>query len=109
MAALEVAKEGVWMKQFMTDLGVVPSARNPITLLCDNTGAIALAKELRFHKKTRHIKRCFNLICDYVEGEDVNICKVHMDLNAGDPLTKPLPLAKRDQHQNCMGVIFITM
>ena len=59
------------MKQFMTDLGVVPSALNPITLFCDNTGAIALAKEPRFHKKTRHIKRRFNLIRDYVEGEDI--------------------------------------
>ena len=77
MAASEAAKEGVWMKQFMTDLGVVPSALNPITLFSDNTGAIALAKEPRFHKKSRHIKRCFNLIRDYVEGEDVNICKVH--------------------------------
>ena len=56
MAASEAAKEGVWMKQFMTDLGVVPSALDPITLFCDNTGAIALAKEPRFHKKTRHIK-----------------------------------------------------
>ena len=109
MAASEAAKEGVWMKQFMTDLGVVPSALDPITLFCDNTGAIALAKEPRFHKKTRHIKRRFNLIRDYVEGEDVNICKVHTDLNVADPLTKPLPRAKHDQHQNCMGVRFITM
>ena len=97
------------MKQFMTDLGVVPSALNPITLFCDNTGAIALAKEPRFHKKSRHIKRRFNLIRDYVEGEDVNICKVHTDLNVADPLTKPLPRPKHDRHQNCMGVRFITM
>ena len=109
MAASKAAKEGVWMKQFMMDLGVVPTALNPITLLCDNTGAIALAKEPRFHKKTRQIKRCFNLICDYVEGEDVNICKVHTDLNIADVLTKPLPRAKHDQHQNYMGVRFITM
>ena len=66
----------------------MPSALNPITLFCDNTGAIALAKEPRFHKKSRHIKRRFNLIRDYVEGEDVNICKVHTDLNVADPLTK---------------------
>ena len=109
MAASKAAKEGVWMKQFMMDLGVVPSALNPIALFCDNTGAIALAKEPRFHKKTRHVKRCFNLIRDYVEGEDVNICKVHTDLNVADPLTKPLPRAKHDQHQNCMGVRFIPM
>jgi hypothetical protein len=109
IAASEAAKEGVWMKQFMTDLGVVPSALDPMTLFCDNTGAIALAKEPRFHKRTRHIKRRFNSIRDAIKEEDINICKVHMDLNVADPLTKPLPRAKHDQHQNSMGVRFITM
>ena len=50
------------MKEFITDLGVIPSASGPMTLFCDNAGAIALAKEPRFHKKTRHIKRRFNSI-----------------------------------------------
>ena len=93
----------------MTDLGVVPSALDPMTLLCDNTGAIALAKEPRFPKRTRHIKRRFNSIRDYIKEEGMNICKVHTDLNVADPLTKPLPRAKHDQHQNSMGVRFITM
>ena len=109
MAASKTAKEGVWMKQFMMDLGVVPSALNPISLFCDNTSAIALANKPRFHKRTRHIKRRFNSICDYIKVEDINICKVHTDLNVADPLTKPLPRAKHDQHQNCMGVRFIKM
>ena len=97
------------MKQFMTDLGVVPSALDQMTLLCDNTGAIALAKEPRFHKRTRHIKRPFNSIRDYIKEEDINICKVHTDLNIANPLTKPLPRAKHDQHPNYIGVRFITM
>ena len=97
------------MKQFMTDLGVVPSALDPMTLFCDNTGDIALAKEPRFHKRTRHIKRRFNSIRNYIKGGDINICKVHTDQNVADPLTKPLPRAKHEQHQNCMGVQFITM
>jgi hypothetical protein len=109
IAASEAAKEGVWMKQFMTDLGVVPSALNPVDLFCDNTGDTALAKEPRFHKRTRHIKRSINSIWYYIEEKDINICKVHTDLNVADPLTKPLPRAKHDQHQNCMGVRFITM
>ena len=56
MAASEAAHEAIWVKEFITDLGVVPSALNPMTLFCDNTGAIALAKEPRFHKRTGHIK-----------------------------------------------------
>ena len=52
MAALEAAQEAVWVKEFITDLGVIPNASGPMTLFCDNTGAIALAKEPRFHRKT---------------------------------------------------------
>ena len=48
------------MKEFISDLGVIPSASGPMTIFCDNTRAIALAKESRFHKRTKHIKRRFN-------------------------------------------------
>ena len=49
-------------------------------------------------KKTRHIKRRFNSIRENVQDGAIDICKVHMDLNVADPLTKPLPRAKHDQH-----------
>ena len=51
IAASEAANEGVWMKEFISDLGVIPSASGPMKIFCDNTGAIALAKESRFHKR----------------------------------------------------------
>ena len=109
MSASEAAHEAIWVKEFITDLGVIPNVSGPIKLFCDNTGAIALAKEPRFHKKTRHIKRRFNSIRENVQDGDIDICKVHTDLNVADPLTKPLSRAKHDQHQNSMGVRFITM
>jgi hypothetical protein len=36
IAASEAAKEGVWIKKFVTELGVVPSASGPMELYCDN-------------------------------------------------------------------------
>ena len=74
------------MKEFITDLGVIPSASSPMTLFCDNTGAIAITKEPRFHKKTKHIKRRFNSIRNYVQDGDIDICKVHTDLNVADQI-----------------------
>ena len=62
ITASEAANEGVWMKEFISDLGVIPSASEPMKIFCDNTGAIAFAKESRFHKRTKHIKRHFNSI-----------------------------------------------
>ena len=86
------------MKEFISDLGVIPSALGQMKIFCDNTGASALAKESRFHKRTKHIKRCFNSIHEKVKDGDIEICKVHADLNVADPLTKPLPWAKHDLH-----------
>ena len=97
------------MKEFISDLGVIPSASGPMEIFCDNTGEIALAKESRFHKRTKHIKRCFNSIRDQVKEGDIEICKIHTNLNVADPLTKPLSRAKNDHHQDSMCVRIITM
>ena len=78
-------------------------------IFCDNTGAIALAKESRFHNRTKHIKRRFNYIRDQVKEGDIEICQIHMDLNVAEPWTKPLSRAKHDQHQDSMGVRIITL
>jgi hypothetical protein len=109
MATSEAAQEVVWMKGFISELRVVPNALDLLDIYCDNTGAIANAMEPRSHKNFKHIKHRFNSIHEYVQEGDVNICKVHTDLNVVDPLTKPLPRAKHDQHQKSMGVRFITM
>jgi hypothetical protein len=95
MAASEASREGVWIRNFITELGVVPSALDPLEILRDNTGAIALAKEPRYHPNTKHINRRFHIIHDYIADGDMNVA---------DPLTKPLPRAKHDQHLNAMGV-----
>ena len=97
------------MKEFISDLGVIPSASGPMKIFCDNTKAIALAKEYRSHKRTKHIKRRSNSIREKGKDGDIEICKIYTDLNIADPLTKPLSRAKHDQHQDSMGVRFITM
>ena len=97
------------MKEFISDLGVIPSSSGLMKIFCDNTGAIALAKESRFHKRAKHIKRRFNSIRDQVQEGDIEICKIQTDLNVADPLTKPLPQAKHDPHQDSIGARIITM
>ena len=72
------------MKEFISDLGVIPSASGLMKIFCDNTGAIALAKEPIFHKRTKNIKGRFNSIWDQVQEGDIDICKIHTDLNVAD-------------------------
>ena len=91
IAASEAAKEAVWIRKFIAELGVVPSISNPVDLYCDNNGAIAQAKEPRSHQKSKHIQRRYHLIRDIVDRGDVKISRVSTDENVADPLTKPLP------------------
>ncbi|KAI3804628.1 hypothetical protein L1987_26325 [Smallanthus sonchifolius] len=104
VAASEVAKEAVWMKKFISDLGVVPAIQEPLEIFCDNEGAIALAKEPRAHKRTRHIHRRFNYIRSEIERGEVRIRKVHTDDNLADPFTKALQPTKHESHARVIGL-----
>ncbi|KAL0448690.1 UNVERIFIED_CONTAM: Secreted RxLR effector protein, partial [Sesamum latifolium] len=35
------AKEAVWMKNYIQELGVVPSIAEPVVIFCDNNGVIS--------------------------------------------------------------------
>ena len=54
IATSEAANEGVWMKEFISHLGVIPDASGPMKIFCDNTGAIALAKNPDFTENQAH-------------------------------------------------------
>ncbi|KAL0433828.1 UNVERIFIED_CONTAM: Retrovirus-related Pol polyprotein from transposon TNT 1-94 [Sesamum latifolium] len=66
IAASEAAKEAVWMKNYIQELGVVPSIAEPIVIFCDNKGAIAQAKEPRSHHRSKHILRRYHLLREMV-------------------------------------------
>ncbi|KAK8541026.1 hypothetical protein V6N13_026490 [Hibiscus sabdariffa] len=62
VSASEATKEIVWIKKFISELGVVPSISDVVGLYCDNNGAIAQAKEPRSHHGSKHTFKCFYLI-----------------------------------------------
>nr|GEW31938.1 retrotransposon protein, putative, Ty1-copia subclass [Tanacetum cinerariifolium] len=62
IAACEASKEAIWIKNFIGDLGVVPRVQNPIEILCDNKSAVALTKEPKDHRKSKHIERKYHFV-----------------------------------------------
>ena len=40
VATCESAKDAIWLKKFLMELGVVPASLSPITSFCDNNGAV---------------------------------------------------------------------
>ena len=104
IAASEIAKVAVWLKNFLLDLGVVPSAQSTITLYCDNSRAVANAKEPRSHKRGKHIERKYHLIREIVGRGDIVVSQIASENNIADPFTKGLAQKIFDQHVEGMGV-----
>ena len=102
--AFEAANEGVWIRKFIIELGVVPSIVNLVTLYCDNNGAIMQAKEPRSHQRSKHVLRRYHLIRDIIVRGDISIEKVLTEKNLIDPLTKVLSQQKHDRHMKDYGI-----
>jgi hypothetical protein len=77
IATSKAAKESVWIKNFVSELAIVPSASSPMDLYYDNSGAIAQIKETRSHKKVKYVLQCYHLIHKIINRGDVKVCKVH--------------------------------
>ena len=86
-AASKVAKEAVWLKKFLSDLGVVRMEQVPITLFCDNSGMVAKSKDSRNHKKGKHIERKYHIIRDIVARGDVVVAKIKSANNLANSFT----------------------
>ncbi|GKB66313.1 hypothetical protein Tco_0927725 [Tanacetum coccineum] len=54
IAAFDASKEAEWIRKFISRLNVVPTIEEPITMYCDNIGAIAIAKDHGVTKGVRH-------------------------------------------------------
>ena len=75
-----------------------------ILLYCDNNGAIALAKEPKSHKKSKHIERRHHIIRDYFEKKHIEVRRVDSANNVADPLTKQLSQPKMKVYLEKMGL-----
>ncbi|GKC58306.1 hypothetical protein Tco_1085904 [Tanacetum coccineum] len=98
ITACEASKEAIWMKNFIRDLGVVPTVQDPIEIFCDNESAVALTKEPKDHGKSKHIERKYYFVRSKVEEGHVIVKDIRSKDNPADSFTKALAKSKHDEH-----------
>ncbi|GKE08938.1 hypothetical protein Tco_1412489 [Tanacetum coccineum] len=105
ITASDAFKEAVWVRKFISRLGVVPTIEEPIKMYCDNTGAISIANESRINKGTRHYRAKVYYLCKVIEYGDVKLEKVHTYDNLADPFTKAQAFLKYSEHIKNIGML----
>ncbi|GJX71954.1 hypothetical protein Tco_0309125 [Tanacetum coccineum] len=83
--------EAVWIRKFISGLGIVPTINKPIKMFCDNSAALLIANEPGVQMGAKHYHRS-------------NLLKVHTDDNLAYPFTKALSNRKLTQHARSMGL-----
>ncbi|GJZ26987.1 hypothetical protein Tco_0571240 [Tanacetum coccineum] len=63
----DASKEVVWVRKFISGLGVVPTIEEPISMYCDNTRAITIANESGITKGARHFRAKVHYLREVIE------------------------------------------
>ncbi|GJW26503.1 retrotransposon protein, putative, ty1-copia subclass [Tanacetum coccineum] len=104
IAASEAAMEAVWIRKFISGLGIVPTINEPIRMFCDNSAALHFANEPGVQRGARHYHRRYHYVRESIALGEIRFLKVHTDDNLADPFTKALSKGKLTQHARSMGL-----
>ncbi|KAJ4719824.1 Retrovirus-related Pol polyprotein from transposon TNT 1-94 [Melia azedarach] len=96
MALTEAAKEGIWLKGLVSDLGL---HHDQAIVYCDSLSAICLAKDQVHHERTKHIDVRYHFLRS---EKRIKVNKVGTADNPADMFTKPVPHSK---FQHCLDLL----
>ena len=84
----ETAREMVWLRSFLADLGI--SSPFPMPMHCHNQAAIFIAGNSTFHERTKHIEIDCHYIRDKVMSGVISTPHVTSSHQLADVFTKSL-------------------
>ena len=99
IALAETVQEGKILKQLCVDLGIL-QVSNSILINVDNQGAIKLAKNPTFHKRSKYIDVKFHFIRSEVQQGTVSLSYVASEDNLADIFTKPVSRVRLDKFKH---------
>jgi hypothetical protein len=88
MAAGVTAKDALWMRHLLPELGF--PLTGPLQIQCDNQACIALIKNPMCTSQAKHIDIIHHFLRERVASGELSIAFVSSDLNVADLFTKPL-------------------
>jgi hypothetical protein len=106
-------RELIWILQFLKELGfpaqsttnVFGNAANSLpTLLGDNQGALALARNPVHHKRTKHIDVKYHFIREQLAKKILSLVYCPSQKNVADIMTKPLGKPLFERQRESMGM-----
>ena len=91
IAISEAAKEMIWLKNFLNELG---KEQDDAPMFSDSQSAISLAKNPVFHSRCKHIQLRYHFIRELINDGDLSLLKILGSKNLANMLTKAVTTDK---------------
>ena len=82
--------EVMQLRSFLQDLNLTPRVDDPIEMFCDKISTVQFTKDPKFHKKTKHVKRCYHFVQGAIKTKQVTIKYIPTNKMIVDLLTKSI-------------------
>jgi len=102
IALCSASQEALWLRQLLTDIG--EHCTQPMTIMEDNQGAIAMTKNPIGHRRTKHIDIKYHFVREQVQRGTLQIkycCSKEM---LADLFTKPLTKGQFEYLRSKLGI-----
>ena len=90
------------MRQLLSDIG--HKADKPTLLYEDNQGAIEIAKNQRFHSRTKHIDITFHFIRERISSNEIKVMYCESESMLADIMTKGLSKIRFEKLRCMLGI-----
>ncbi|PKU80214.1 Retrovirus-related Pol polyprotein from transposon TNT 1-94 [Dendrobium catenatum] len=105
VVCFEATIQGLWLRNFISGLGVFNSISKPLKIYCDNTAAVFFSKNDKYTKGAKHMELKYFAVKEEVWKQRVSFEHISTNLIIADPLTKRLPPKTFHEHVAKMGII----
>jgi hypothetical protein len=102
VSAALATSQAIWLRRILEDIG--EKQEEAVHLHCDKKSAIAMAKNLVYHSRTRHIANKHHFIREAIEEGEVELKFCKLEEQVVDIFTKVLPNEKFQQFSEALGV-----
>jgi hypothetical protein len=104
MASAQAAREAIWLRTMLKELGYHNLVASPVVLHSDSQGSIGLSKNPEHHARSKHIDIRHHFIREQVDAGTITLQYLSTDDMAADVLTKPLSRDKHNRFVTMLGI-----
>ena len=104
MACYEATCHAIWLRNFISALGVVHSIFRPLKLFCDNFVIVCFSRNTRSISRSKHIGVKFFFVKENLESL-ISVKHTPTTSMLADPPTKGLPICVLQEHITHMGLL----